>query len=366
MRIGISTGGGDCPGLNAVIRAAVKTAVVDHGWEVIGIEDGLRGLIEPNKLITLSPARVRDILTRGGTILGATNRGNPFRFPVEQADGSVIEVDRSDEFMQRIKDLDIDALVFVGGDGTQSIAWRFAEKGLKVVGVPKTIDNDLAATDYTFGFDTAVNIAMESLDRLRTTAASHDRVMVLEVMGRHAGWIAAHAGIAGDADVILIPEIPYCVETIAAHLTRRRRAGISHAIVCIAEGAVPVDGDVSYIESAGAGTVARLGGVGHRFAHALEQHGDFETRVTVLGHIQRGGTPTHFDRLLGTRMGHHAIRLVADGRFGRMVNIRGTTISDVPIPDAIGQLKTVPPDGDLVAAARSVGIHFGGRDSSGG
>ncbi len=358
MRIGITTGGGDCPGLNAVIRAAVKTAVGRYGWEVVGIEDGLEGLVKPNKLVTLSPAAVRDILPVGGTILGSTNRGNPFRYPVER-DGAITEEDISDDMLERIRQLGIDGMIFVGGDGTQAIAQGFADKGLNVIGVPKTIDNDLAATDYTFGFDTAVNVAMEALDRLRTTGRSHDRVMVLELMGRHAGWIAAHAGIAGDADVILIPEIPYDPDVVAEFIRHRQRAGISHAIVVVAEGASPRDGTAEYVEEGGAGRVARLGGAGDRFVHLLQDRGEFEARVTVLGHIQRGGTPSHFDRVLGTRFGVHAIELANRGAWGRMVCLRGTEVGDVPIPEAIGHLKQVDPLGTLVDAGRAVGICFG-------
>lgn len=358
MRIAISTGGGDCPGLNAVIRAVVKTAVGRHGWEVVGIEDGLTGLVRPNKLINLSPARVRDILARGGTMLGSTNKGNPFRYPVE-VDGEVVEKDISGEVVRRLEELDIDAVVFVGGDGTQAIAQQFVDLGVNIVGVPKTIDNDLGATDYTFGFDTAVNVAMEALDRLKTTAMSHDRIMVLEVMGRHAGWIAAHAGLAGGADVVLMPEIPYDMGVIDEHFQARRRSGISYGIVCIAEGAMPKDGTTSYLGAAGAGEVERLGGAGARFVHELSSRGDYECRVTVLGHVQRGGTPTHLDRILGTRFGVHAVNLLNEGKFGRMVCLRGTEVLDVPIPEAIGRLKTVDPNGQQVEALEAVGACLG-------
>ncbi|TVR04790.1 MAG: ATP-dependent 6-phosphofructokinase [Deltaproteobacteria bacterium] len=359
MRVGISTGGGDCPGLNAVIRAAVHTAVSSHGWEVVGIEDGLQGLLQPRKLVSLSPARVRGILPLGGTILGSTNRGNPFSYPVEQPDGSVVATDLSPRVMDRIRDIGLDAMLFVGGDGTQAIAQGFRERGLDVVGIPKTIDNDLDATDYTFGFDTAVNIAMEALDRLHTTAESHDRVMVLEVMGRDAGWIALHAGMAGGADVILLPEIPYHLDAVLGKIAARRRSGTNFSLVVIAEGAAPADGDVALAEGARIGQARRYGGAAERLVEQLREAGEEDVRATVLGHIQRGGTPTHFDRMLGTRFGVHAIGLVAEGRFGRMVNIRGTTIGDVDLREAIGELKRVDPDGQLVAAARSVGISFG-------
>lgn len=360
MRIGITTGGGDCPGLNAVIRAVVRTAVHQNGWQVVGLRDGLQGLYDIQRAIELSSADVRDILTRGGTILGTSNRGNPFHFPVER-DGKMVEEDVSDVLLANARALGLDCIVFVGGDGTQGIAQGFSDKGMPVIGVPKTIDNDLDATDYTFGFDTAVLVATDALDRLRTTAESHDRVMVLEVMGRDAGWIALHAGIAGDADVVLIPEIPWDVEAVTTFLQRRSRAGLTHSVVCVAEGAAPRGGSQAYIESAVAGKNARLGGAGEVFARAIADRVDHEIRVTVLGHVQRGGSPTAVDRVLGTRMGVHAVELIAAGRFGHMVCLRGTEISAVPIPDAIGRNKQVDPEGSLVRAARAVGICMGDR-----
>jgi len=358
MRIAITTGGGDCPGLNAVIRAVVRAAVLDHGWEVVGIKDGLEGLMSPGKLLELSPARVRDILPSGGTILGSTNQGNPFRYPVMEK-GTLVEKDVSDRFMEAFRRQSIDAVVFVGGDGTQAIAHGFAAHGLRVVGVPKTIDNDLDATDYTFGFDTAVGVGMEAIDRLRTTAASHDRVMIVEVMGRHAGHIALHAGVAGGAEVILIPEIPYEPRRVVDHLRARFDGGITHAIVCVAEGAHPIDDGASYTDSGVVGGNPRLGGAGDRVADSLRTLGDFETRVTVLGHVQRGGAPSHFDRVWGTLFGCHAVRVLAEGRSGRLVVLRGATVDDVPIEDGIGRLKCVALDGSLVAAARTMGVSFG-------
>lgn len=358
MRIAISTGGGDCPGLNAVIRAAVRSAVAGYGWEVVGIEHGLEGLRMPNKLITLSPARVRGILPRGGTILGTTNRGHPFHFP-RMIDGKLVEVDISGEMLERIDELGIDAVIFIGGDGTQAIAQGFRERGLNVIGVPKTIDNDLGATDYTFGFDTAVTVAVKALDRLHTTAESHDRVMILEVMGRDAGWIALHSGIAGGADVILIPEIPYDIEKVLEKINQRHNEGTTFSIIVIAEGAFPKEGSASYSHDAKIGTAARIGGAGLRLADALEARSNLELRTTVLGHLQRGGSPTNYDRLLGTLFGRHAIELAAQKKFGRMVCLRGTKIQDVDIKEAIGQKKYVDPKGQIVETAKAIGTAFG-------
>ena len=357
MRIGISTGGGDCPGLNAVIRAAVKTAVGTLGHEAVGVEDGLEGLLRPNKLVQLSPARVRGLLPRGGTILGANNRANPFAYPVRGAEG-VQEQDISDAVLGRLETLGIDAMMFIGGDGTQTIAQRLREKGLQVVGVPKTIDNDLMATDYTFGFDTAVNIAMEALDRLHTTAESHDRVLLLEVMGRDAGWIAMHAGLAGGADVILLPEIPWRFDAVLDKLERRRRAGTTFSIVVVAEGATELGGEAVVQEEALPGRVRRLGGAAERLADRLTDAG-WEARAIVLGHIQRGGTPTAFDRVLATRLGHHAARMMDEGRYGRMAALRGTDIVDVDLTEAAGKVKVIGPDSSLLHAARDIDVSLG-------
>lgn len=358
MRIAITTGGGDCPGLNAVIRAVTNTAVERHGWEVLGIQDGLAGLIHTEKLVRLTPARVNGLVSRGGTILGATNQGNPFKWRVER-DGQRFEEDRSDLFVERFRSLGIDAVVFVGGDGTQTIANGFAAKGIAVVGVPKTIDNDLASTDQTFGFDTAVQVASDSLDRLRTTAESHDRVMVLEVMGRNAGWIALHAGIAGDADAILIPEIPYHPQAVVDALARRAAAGIAHAVICVAEGAAPYGGTVSLLEGASAGRNARLGGAADHLVAELARLRPLDSRVTVLGHVQRGGSPSSYDRILATRCGVHAVELIASRRFGRLVVLRGTEIDSVELGEVAGRERKVDPDGSLVRAAESVGICLG-------
>lgn len=358
-RIAIVTGGGDCPGLNAVIRAATTTAIREHGIDVVGIEDGFLGLVEPRvRLMPLDLERVRDILPKGGTILGTTNRGKPFGYPVKQADGSVIYEDRSKLMLQRLEDLGIDAIVMIGGDGTMAIAQRLREMGVQVVGVPKTIDNDLSVTDYTFGFDTACNIAMEALDRLHTTAYSHDRAMFVEVMGRHAGWIAMHAGLAAGADVILLPEIPYRVDSVVAKIRERQARGVTFSIIVVAEGAVPQDGEISMMQDKYTSR-QRLGGAAHRIADAVCDQIDLEVRVTVLGHIQRGGTPSHFDRVLGTRFGHAAAQLVADGKFGRMVTLSGLEVRDCDIQDAINKPNLVDPNGQMVQAARALGVCMG-------
>jgi len=365
-RVAVSTGGGDCPGLNAVIRGLVKTGVMAYNWEFLGIEDGLTGLIQPNKLTDLTLASVRGILPRGGTILGTTNKGNPFRYPVER-DGEIVEEDISDRIVERLRKLRIDCLALGGGDGTMGIAHRLAQKGVNIVGIPKTIDNDLDATDYTFGFDTAVNIAMEALDRLHTTAESHDRVMILEVMGRHAGHIALTAGLAGGADIILIPEIPYRADAVLKKLQRRYRAGSTFSIIVVAEGAKPRDGEVSIVEGSGVGSVQRLGGAGERLARQIaERAPEIDIRVTVLGHLQRGGSPSCFDRVLGSRFGVAAAHLINEGRFDHMVCLKGLEIQNVPIADAISTMRGVDVSSTSgpLAAARSLGITLGDEDVS--
>jgi 6-phosphofructokinase 1 len=354
-RIGMLTGGGDCPGLNAVIRATVKTAISEFGMTVFGIKDGFEGLIRDGDCVyELTPAHVRGLLPRGGTILGTTNRGNPFSFPA-QRNGRTVAVDKSRTVMNRFKALGLDALVVIGGDGSLSIAHQFAERGMPVVGVPKTIDNDLSATDYTFGFNTAVRTATEAIDKLHTTAESHHRAMVIEVMGRDAGWIALSAGLAGGADVILIPEIPYRAASICAKVRARAQAGCDFSIVVAAEGAKPLRGRSVYLDA----KRKRLGGVGEKVAADITKHSGHETRVTVLGHLQRGGSPSAFDRILASRFGAAAARLAARGEFGRMVCLQGADIASVPIAEAIGKLKTVPPHGELVQTARDLGISFG-------
>ncbi|WP_418792049.1 6-phosphofructokinase [Phosphitispora sp. TUW77] len=357
-RIGVLTGGGDCPGLNAVIRAVVKTAINKYNLEVIGYLDGFGGLIN-NMVQRLIVASVSGILPRGGTILGTTNRDNPFKYPMIK-DGERVYVDMSGHIMDNLNDMGVDALVVIGGDGTLHIANEFSAKGLPVVGVPKTIDNDLSATDVTFGFDTALVTATEALDKLHTTAESHHRVMVLEVMGRYAGWIALHSGIAGGADVILIPEIPFTIENVSRKIKARKVQGKKFSIVVVAEGAKPAGGEmvVQKIIADSADPI-RLGGIGNVIGEQLEKCTSMETRVTVLGHLQRGGSPTPFDRILGTRYGAHAVKLLMEKKFGQMVSLRGTKIESVPIMDAVKVLRRVSPDSDIVFAAKSVGIGFG-------
>jgi 6-phosphofructokinase 1 len=357
MRIGILTGGGDCPALNAVIRAAVKTCV-GFGWEVIGIEEGFEGLVHL-KTLPLRAGNVSGILHLGGTILGTTNAANPFCYPVRGEDGQTVERDLSDSVVANIRKIGLDALIVIGGDGTLSIAERLSKKGIPLVGVPKTIDNDINGTVVTFGFDTAVNTAREALDRLHTTAESHRRVIVVEVMGRYAGWIALHSGIAGGADVILIPEIPYDTSKVADAVMRREMLGKRFSIVVVAEGAFPKGGTLTHIEPKQPGREQRLGGVGERVASAVSELTGKETRLIVLGHLQRGGAPTTFDRVLGTRFGAAAARLVRKGAFGRMVALIPPDVESVPIAEAISRVKTVPVDCDTVESAREIGISFG-------
>lgn len=352
-RLGILTGGGDAPGLNAVIRAAVRAAE-RLGVETLGIFDGFEGLLE-RRFRPFSSATVRDLVAKGGTVLGTSNRCNPFSFPLP--DGT--RIDRSVEVLDHAAEAGIDALLVIGGDGSLQIARDLAVKGLRLVGVPKTIDNDLAATDYTFGFWTAIEVATYALDRLRDTAESHHRVMILEVMGRDAGWIALHAGLAGAADVILIPEIPYRIETIEATVEERAARGQAYSIVVVAEGARPIGGAAAVkVADAGDGH-PRLGGAGERLAVELTPRIEHEIRVTVLGHLQRGGSPVPYDRILATRFGQRAAELAAAGRFDRMVCLRGKEIADVPLAEAVAVQKLVDPAGDLVGAARAIGVGFG-------
>jgi|SRR5579883_133430 len=352
-RIGILTGGGDCPGLNAVIRAVVRRAVCGHGWEVLGIHDGFRGLVD-GVVRPLSLADVHGLLTRGGTILGAANRANPFAWPTPEGPRDV-----SEQVLVRARKLELDGILVVGGDGTMSIAAPLAARGLPILGVPKTIDNDLPATDQTFGFDTAVQTVVECLDRLHTTAESHQRVMICEVMGRDTGWIALSSGIAGGADVILIPELPYDEARVCDHLASALVRGQSYSIVVIAEGALPVGGEASVLEAGDATRARRLGGAGDRLAASVRRCTDHEVRTTVLGYIQRGGVPTAFDRLLGTRFGAAAVDLLAEGRTGRMVALRNGRIESVPLAEAVGT-RRVDPAGELVRTARHMGIELGG------
>jgi phosphofructokinase-like protein len=349
QRIGILTGGGDCPGLNAVIRAAVRTATRDHGLEVLGIQLGFEGLLTKS-CVPLTNELIRGILPKGGTLLRTTNRGNPFQYPV----GDHCE-DRSQEAVDNIRELGIDGIIAIGGDGTLKIAQRLSKMGIGVVTVPKTIDNDLAATDYTFGFMTAVHVATDAVDRLHTTAESHDRVMILEVMGRNAGWIALYSGLAGGADIILIPEIPYRPDAIVQSIRSRQTEGSPFDIIVVAEGAKRVGGQERYADRRS----HRLGGVAYQVADDIAREINLEIRVTVLGHIQRGGSPIPFDRLLATRFGKAAADLVAAGDFGKMVALRGEQIVAVPIADAVSNPKYVDPQGEFVATARSLGVSFG-------
>jgi 6-phosphofructokinase 1 len=360
--IGILTGGGDAPGLNAVIRAVVKTATCEHGMRVIGIEDGFEGLLGATKTRLLSPSEVRGLLPRGGTILGTRNRG---QFVERARDGGKRSVESVyEEAMSNMKVLGIDGLVVLGGEGTLTIASEFDKRGIPVCGVPKTIDNDLACTELTFGFVTALDIATEALDRLHTTAESHDRVMILEVMGRHAGWIALHCGIAGGADVILIPEIPFSLETVAEKIRARDRAGSNFSIIVVAEGAVEIGHDLVYQDKGDEHHAPRLGGIGHHLQRDLEQVTGRETRCVILGHLQRGGRPNAFDRMLATNFGSCAVRALANGERGVMVALQAGDVVSVPLTDAIKNIKTVPPEGQLVRTARDTGISFGAPDEA--
>ncbi|MFQ3598780.1 MAG: ATP-dependent 6-phosphofructokinase [Chloroherpetonaceae bacterium] len=356
-KVGILTSGGDCSGLNATLRACVKTLIHDYGVKVIGYRDGFRGMIE-NDYQELSFKDMSGILSVGGTILGTSNKANPFR-QYQPKTGEFKDV--SKKVVADAKKLGIDALVAIGGDGTMSMAARFTEMGLPTVGIPKTIDNDLMATDLTFGFYTAVEIVKESIDRINTTAMSHHRVMVIEVMGRYAGWIALYGGVAGGADVILIPEIPYDIDVVAEVCSNRNKQGKGFTIVVIAEGAKPVGGElvVQKVVKDSFDTL-RLGGVGHVLAHQLEEKlPRLETRVTILGHLQRGGSPTAYDRILSTRFGHYAAKMVMRGEFAKMAALRGSQIVSVPIAEVAGKNKFVPPDHDLILAAKSLGTSFG-------
>lgn len=358
-KIGILTGGGDCPGLNAVIRGVVKSAIIRHSWQVIGIEDGFDGLLDLNRCRPLTLESVRGILPRGGTILGTTNRGNPFSYPVEK-DGAIAHVDYSDKVVENVRALGIQALIAVGGEGSLKIALELAKKGVPVVGIPKTIDNDLRETDFTFGYNTALETATDALDKLHTTAESHHRVMILEVMGRYAGWIALESGIAGGADVILIPEIPYDLEQICKAVKARSNRGSRFSIIVAAEGAFPAGGGRVVAKAADdRQAIERLGGIGQYVAKQIEQCLEMDVRVTVLGHLQRGGSPTTFDRALGSRFGTKAVEMVAAGEFGRMACLRGRSIISVPIEDAVRDLKLVDPNGEIVRAAEDLGIMLG-------
>ncbi|HEY3485418.1 MAG TPA: ATP-dependent 6-phosphofructokinase [Ilumatobacteraceae bacterium] len=363
-RIAISTGGGDAPGLNAVIRAATLAAR-NRDWDVVGIRDGFNGLLFPEQygeggVIGLSRESVRGIVHQGGTILGTTNRGNPTRYPVQQPDGTWTEVDRTSELLERFTDHGIDALITIGGDGSLSIADHLHRAGLRVIGVPKTIDNDLERTVVTFGFDTAVSFASECIDRLFSTATSHGRVIVVEVMGRYAGWIALNAGAASGAHAILIPEIPYSLEPVAATIAQREERGAKFSIVVVAEGAAPIGGERTVV-TADVGQTERLGGIGAKVAAELQVRTGKEARTVVLGHLLRGGAPTSFDRLLGLRFGAAAVRGLDEGHDGVMVALNPPQVEYVPLSEAIARQKNVPLDCDTMLTARDMGICFGDR-----
>lgn len=358
-RLAILTGGGDCPGLNAVIRGVVRAAVLRHGWEVLGIHDGYDGFLRTDAYQKLTSRDVRGLQARGGTILGTSNRGNPLAYPVREK-GKIVYRDVTDDIVKRIKELEIDVLIAVGGDGTMKITQALFEKGVPVIGIPKTIDNDLGVTDVTFGFNSAVNSATDALDKLHTTAESHHRILVLEVMGRDCGWIALEAGIAGGADVILIPEIPFDLGEICEHIKRRKDSGSRFSIVIVAEGAMPAGGKKVYeIEPGSEGQPGRLGGIGRWVAENIGLCTTLETRVAVLGHLQRGGTPTTYDRILATRFGVEAVNLIADGGFGKMVCLKGRRIASATIESAVKKLKLVDPKGQMVGTAESLGIELG-------
>jgi ATP-dependent phosphofructokinase / diphosphate-dependent phosphofructokinase len=358
VRIAISTGGGDAPGLNAVIRTAALSAI-NRGWEVLGVKRGFAGLLGEDDVVILTRDSVHGIAHLGGTILRTTNHGNPFRYPSRRSDGTYTEIDRSTELLETARQLGIDAIIVIGGDGSLAIAKQLCDKGMKIVGVPKTIDNDVSGTMTTFGFDTAVNTALEAIDRLHTTAESHDRVIVIEVMGRNSGFIALHSGVAGTADVILLPEIPYDIGKVCEKIMARDRAGRHFSIVVVAEGAFSHGGHVSLIGESLPGQAKRVGGVADNIAREIQQITGKETRSLVLGHLQRGGMPTGYDRLLATRFGGAAVRAVERGQWGYMVALQSAQIVAIPIEDAIRELKRVDPHGDLVLTARETGICFG-------
>ena len=358
--IGVLTGGGDCPGLNAVIRGVVRTAL-GKGMTVKGIQNGFQGLVE-DMVVTMRDKDVAGILPRGGTILGTTNRDNPFHYRVEE-NGKYVFRNMSDRILENLRNNGIQALVLIGGGGTHAVALELEKLGIEVVGVPKTIDNDIPLTERTFGFDSAVGVASLALDRLHTTAESHHRVMILEVMGRYAGWISLHAGMAGGADVILIPEIPYDIDVIVRKVRDRVERGKRFSIIIVSEGAAPIGGGLTVkriVEDSP--EKIRLGGIGEKLANEIEQRTEIESRCTVLGHLQRGGTPTAYDRVLATRYGVAAVECICRGEFGRMVALQNNMITSVPIADVVGKPHNVPPDDQLVQAGRTIGICFGDED----
>ncbi|MCP4150028.1 MAG: 6-phosphofructokinase [bacterium] len=359
-RIGVLTGGGDCPGLNAVIRAVVNTAYREYGVEVYGIRDGYGGLIN-KKVHKLELKDVSGILPRGGTILGTSNRDNPFDYPLPNEKGEMVYQDVSEQVKKTVEYNDLDVIITIGGDGTQFMGNRlYEEHGIPVVGVPKTIDNDIDGTDVTFGFDTALNIATSSIDKLHSTAESHHRIMVIEVMGRYAGWIALEAGLAGGGDVILIPEIPFSMDKVAEKINARAARGKRFSLVVVAEGAKEQGGDVVVARKvADPHDPVRLGGISNYVGNRIEDLTGIETRYTILGHVQRGGSPSPFDRILATRFGYHAAVAAINGEFGMLVGLRGKFIKTTPIKEAIAVPRRVNPDAELVRTAKAVGTSFG-------
>ncbi len=360
-RLLVVTTGGDCPGLNAVIRAIVKRAARESNWEVLGSIEGYHGMLqEPLQLVLLDSNKVSGIHVMGGSIIRTTNKGGPFNWPVKNPDGSWITVDRSDELIRRLQYQNIDAVICIGGDGSQRISQQLFEKGVNIVGVPKTIDNDLLCTDLTFGFQTAVEVATDAVDKLVTTATSHSRTMILEVMGRDAGWIALNAAVAGGAHIVLIPEIPYDVQKVIAKIEERQEASKDFAIIVIAEGAKPIGGEVTGSKSTQAGYENLiLGGIGHKLMGDIKKHLDIEMRVTILGHLQRGGIPTAYDRILATQFGVKAFEMVQEERFGEMVALKNHDITSAPITEAIAQMNLVDPKNYLQKTAREIGICLG-------
>jgi 6-phosphofructokinase 1 len=361
QRIGILTSGGDCPGLNAVIRGALKSAE-RHNFEMVGFIKGYEGLVDPVTFVPLNCKNTTGILSTGGTILGSTNKGR-FAATVGVSEQRDLDPELLQGVRETVRQLGLCGLICVGGDGSLAVAQQFHEYGLPVVGVPKTIDNDLSATAFTFGFDSAITCATDALDRLHTTAASHDRIMVLEVMGRHAGWIALYAGIAGGGDVILIPEIPWTFENVCAKILERERKGKKFTLIVVAEGAELPDGGMVTQERRQECRQTRLGGIGNVVAFEIEKRLGRETRVVVLGHLQRGGIPTTFDRVLATQFGAHAVRLIIEGRFGEMVCYHPPTIGSVPIIDAVNRLSRVDPRSSVVQSAQALGVCFGDEAS---
>ncbi|MCM8778882.1 MAG: 6-phosphofructokinase [Candidatus Omnitrophica bacterium] len=357
-RIGVLTGGGDCPGINAVIRAVAKTAINDYGWEIIGIEDGYLGLIE-KRFRRLTYDDVSGILTLGGTILGTSNKTNPFAQPMKIKKRIVFR-DFSKHCIENFKKMHLDCLVCIGGDGTLRIAYKFFEKGLPIIGIPKTIDNDVWGTDLTFGFDSAVLTATEAIDKIHTTAQSHHRVMIVEVMGRYAGWLALCSGVAGGGDIILIPEIPFEIEKICARVKERNKKGKRFSIVVVAEGAHPRGGRMVVQRVVkDSPDPLRLGGIGNLLAEEIENRTGIECRVTVLGHLLRGGSPSAFDRILATRFGEYAVKLIKEKDFGEMVALQGREINSISLKEAVSQIKKVPLNHQLLKAALSLGTSLG-------